>query len=275
MAADIIQLKQVTVGYPVRGGLFSRVRGYSKVLQAVDLAIPRGKTLGLVGESGCGKTTLGRALLGLVPVQSGEILYFPKQESGGSPVSLHELNEASFRPLRQKLQIVFQDPFSSLNPRLQVEEILTEGYRYHFPGKTAAERREACLAVLERVGLSRSSLDRYPHEFSGGQRQRISIARALILEPDFVVCDECVSALDVSIQAQIINLLIDLQEELGLSYLFISHDLAVVRHISHNIAVIDAGKIVEYGPASEVADRPRHEYTRKLIAAVPSLEPAL
>ncbi len=273
MSTDLISVRNLSVGYPVRGGLFARVRTYSQVLRNVDARIPRGKTLGLVGESGCGKTTFGRALLGLVPAQSGEIFYNPP-ETGAEPIALHTLDETRFRPLRKKLQIVFQDPFSSLNPRMRVEEILGEGYRTHFRTRSAAERRDACLEALDRVGLARSSLDRYPHEFSGGQRQRISIARALILEPEFIVCDECVSALDVSIQAQIINLLIDLQESLGLSYLFISHDLAVVQHISHEIAVMDGGRIVEVGPAEQVIGSPAHEYTRKLIAAVPSLEPA-
>lgn len=267
----LIRIEGLSVGFPVRGGVFQAIRSIHTVLKDIDLAIPAGKTLGLVGESGCGKTTLGRAILGLVPVQKGSI-YF---QAAAGVLELTSLPERKFRPLRKKLQMVFQDPFSSLNQRMTVRQILTEPLRYHFKSEGHRGWEKRCAQALENVGMSSNSLSRYPHEFSGGQRQRISIARALILEPQCIVCDECVSALDVSIQAQIINLLIDLQERFKLTYLFISHDLSVVRHISHDIAVIKDGVIVEKGPALEVADRPSHEYTKRLLAALPSLRPAV
>lgn len=269
----IIEIKSLHVGFPIRSGIFQRIRDWNRVLVDINLTIARGQTLGLVGESGCGKTTLGRAILGLVAIQQGEILY--RSGKLEKSVELTKLPEKAFRPLRKNLQIVFQDPYSSLNPRMMVEQILTEALRCHFPGPGKEGWRKKCLETLDHVGLARDSMRKYPHEFSGGQRQRISIARALALEPEFIVCDECVSALDVSIQAQIINLLIDLQNQFGLSYLFISHDLSVVRHISHEIAVIDHGRIVEKGPADQVSESPSHDYTKKLISAVPSLVPAM
>ncbi|MCE9599960.1 MAG: ATP-binding cassette domain-containing protein [Spirochaetia bacterium] len=270
--AHFLTLDSVRVGFPIQKGLFRRTHGHKIVLDNVSFNIPRGQTVGLVGESGSGKTTVGRAILNLVPVLSGGIRYYPAPDVNNFMV-LGGLREKQFRSLRQKLQIIFQDPYSSLNPRLRVGDILMEGLRVHFVKLTPLERRRKCAETLERVGLSDASMDRFPHEFSGGQRQRVSIARALVLDPEFVVCDECVSALDVSIQAQILNLLRDLQAERGLTYLFISHDLSVVRHISHEICVLNGGRIVEQGETAKVMANPQHQYTRTLIAALPSLVP--
>jgi oligopeptide/dipeptide ABC transporter ATP-binding protein len=241
--------------------------GTSDLLRAVDgvsLAIAAGETLGLVGESGCGKTTLGRTILRLIPPTSGKVLF--------DGIDLLGLDNQELRAIRRRMQIIFQDPFSSLNPRMTVEAIVSEGMRIHCLAR-GGELRERAAAILERVGLPAEALTRYPHEFSGGQRQRVGIARALSVEPEFVVCDEPVSALDVSIQAQVLNLLIDLREALGLSYLFISHDLSVVRHISDRVAVMYLGRIVETGPSRSLFENPRHPYTRALISAVPVPEP--
>jgi ABC-type oligopeptide transport system ATPase subunit len=268
---DLIRIRELTVGFPIRRGLFNRVGGFRTVLNNIGLVIRRGETLGLVGESGSGKTTLGRAVLGLTPVQSGSIEY----GVGGRTIRLNDLKEREFRPLRKRLQIVFQDPYSSLNPRLTVRDLLLESIRHHFPGETTEQLIRRCEAALDKTGVPSGAMDRFPHEFSGGQRQRISIARAIASEPEFIVLDECVSALDVSIQAQILNLLSDFQKEFGLSYLFISHDIAVVRYISHTIAVIHDGEIVETGAADRVTSNPAHEYTKTLIASIPSLKPAV
>lgn len=260
----MLQVENLTISFPVMRGLFFRRE--EKRVTAVDdvsFSVPQGKTVGLVGESGSGKTTIARALVKLQEATAGKILY------AGQDIA--PLSQAAFLPLRKEIQMIFQDPYGSLNPRLTIAQTLTEPMEIHFPNRSAADRRERAAALLTKVGLSPDSLGRRPREFSGGQRQRIGIARALAVEPRFIICDESVSALDVSIQAQIINLLQDLQEELGLTYLFIGHDLAVVEHISDEILVLHHGRLVESGPAEQVCGQPRHEYTQRLLAAVPSL----
>jgi oligopeptide transport system ATP-binding protein len=250
---------------------FSLGRGFfggkGEVLRAVDgvsFEIARGETLGLVGESGCGKTTLGRVLLRLLPLTSGSVLF--------DGIDLSRIDSRALRALRRRMQIIFQDPFSSLNPRMTVEAIVSEGIRI-FRLARGTEAVGKVLAILEKVGLPADALHRYPHEFSGGQRQRIGIARALAIDPDFVVCDEPVSALDVSVQAQVLNLLIDLKDSMGLSYLFISHDLSVVKHIADRVAVMYLGRVVEMGETDSLFGDPRHPYTRALISAVPLPDP--
>lgn len=259
----LVEVEDLFVQFPVRGGYFRRVVDHVRAVDGVSFAIPTGKTVGLVGESGSGKTTIGRAIAGLVGITRGRVLY------GGREIS--RLGRRALFPFRKSIQTVFQDPLNSLNPRMSVAQILGEPLDIHFPGMSPDDRRERCLELLARVGLEGDHLKRFPHEFSGGQRQRIGIARALAPEPEFLICDEPVSALDVSVQAQIVNLLQDLQQELQLTYLFIAHDLAVVEHVSDYVLVINAGKIVEKAPAEEIYRAPRHEYTRRLLAAVPSL----
>jgi len=259
----LVEVEDLCVHFPVRGGFFRRVIDHVKAVDDVSFAIPPGKTVGLVGESGSGKSTIGRAIAGLVGITRGRVLY------GGREIS--RLGRRELFPYRKCIQTVFQDPFNSLNPRMNVAAILGEPLEIHFPELSSDDRRERCLDLLVRVGLEPDHLNRFPHEFSGGQRQRIGIARALAPEPEFLICDEPVSALDVSVQAQIVNLLQDLQQELQLTYLFIAHDLAVVEHVSDYVLVINAGKIVEQAPAEEIYRAPRHEYTRRLLAAVPSL----
>ena len=260
----MLHVEHLTISFPVMRGLFFR-REERRVtaVDDVSFAVPKGKTVGLVGESGSGKTTLARALVKLQATSSGRILYQGRD--------IAPMDESTFRPLRKEIQMVFQDPFGSLNPRLTIAQTLTEPMVIHFPQQSAAERKDQAAALLRKVGLSPDHLGRRPREFSGGQRQRIGIARALAVQPQFIICDEAVSALDVSIQAQIVNLLQDLQEELGLTYLFIGHDLAVVEHISDHILVLHRGRLVESGPAAQICQDPQHDYTRRLLAAVPTL----
>jgi peptide/nickel transport system ATP-binding protein/oligopeptide transport system ATP-binding protein len=263
----LLRVEQLKVYFPILGGIFRRKIGEVKAVDDVSFTVGRGQTVGLVGESGSGKTTVGRAIIRLTDPTAGTIYY------GDTAVS--KLQAAAFRPYRKKIQIIFQDPYNSLNPRLSIFEIIGEALEIHFPQMTRADRRERVAGLLDKVGLKRAHLDRYPHEFSGGQRQRVGIARALAVNPEFIVCDEPVSALDVSVQAQIVNLLQDLQEELGLTYLFIAHDLAVVEHISDFVLVMNQGKIVEAASAEAIYENPQHDYTRKLLSAVPVLRTAV
>ncbi len=255
----LLQVKNLRVWFPVKKGLFARTTGHVKAVDDIDLAIAGGTTVGLVGESGSGKTTLGRAVIGLQAINDGSIV-FEDTEIGG-------LNKRRLKPWRRNLQMIFQDPYSSLNPRMTVMDILTEGLQEH--GLLDTPKRDKAVQLLEEVELRADMANRYPFEFSGGERQRISIARALSLEPKFIVCDEAVSALDVTIQAQIIELLRRLQARYGIAYLFISHDLSVVRQLSGQILVMHQGKIVERGRTDDVIFNPQHEYTRTLLDAVP------
>jgi peptide/nickel transport system ATP-binding protein len=250
--------------YPVGGGFFGRGTQAVRALDGVDLDIRAGETLGVVGESGCGKSTLGRSLLRLIEPTAGEVRFDGRDVLALPP--------AEMRRMRRSMQIIFQDPYASLNPRMRVGAIVAEGIEVHDLAR-GAEKRRRVEALLAQVGLSAEHYDRYPHEFSGGQRQRIGIARALAVGPRFIVADEPVSALDLSIQAQVLNLLSDLQQQMGLAYLFISHDLRVVEHISHRVAVMYLGRIVEQAPRETLYANPRHPYTRALLSAVPIPDP--
>jgi oligopeptide/dipeptide ABC transporter ATP-binding protein len=261
---SLLRVESLKKYFPVRAGIFARTRDYVKAVDDVNLHVYAGETLGLVGESGCGKTTLGRTILRLMPPTEGRVFF------DGLPLEL--LSESELRVIRKDMQIIFQDPFGSLNPRMNIENIVGEPMTVHKIAE-GKRRRELVVQLLDRVGLSEEHIERYPHEFSGGQRQRIGIARSLALNPRFIVCDEAVSALDVSIQAQIINLLRDLQREYGISYLFIAHDLRVVEFISHRVAVMYLGKIVELTTSEELYRSPRHPYTVALMSAIPVPDP--
>ncbi|HTB84338.1 MAG TPA: dipeptide ABC transporter ATP-binding protein [Candidatus Sulfotelmatobacter sp.] len=262
---SLLEVKNLKVHFPVKGGLFSGGRETVKAVDGVSFQIAAGETLGLVGESGCGKSTLGRAIMRLAEPTAGEIFL------GGQDIT--RLSNSQLRPLRRKFQMIFQDPFGSLNPRLTVADIVGEALDIHGLTDSRPAREKRIAELLKSVGLDAAYAQRYPHEFSGGQRQRIGIARALAVEPELIICDEPVSALDVSVQAQIINLLHDLQQQRGLAYLFIAHDLAVVEHISHRVMVMYLGKIVEQAEAKEIIRAPRHPYTQALISAVPEVNP--
>lgn len=261
----LLNVEDLQKYFPIRTGLLGRVRQHVRAVDRISFQIQPGETLGLVGESGCGKTTVGRSILRLIEPTAGKVFF---HDADVLKLKKHEL-----RTLRRKMQIVFQDPYSSLNPRRVILDIVGEGLKEHRLVTTRRELEERVVTILESVGLSSQILYRYPHEFSGGQRQRIAIARAISLQPELIVCDEAVSALDVSIQAQIINLLMELRERLNIAYLFISHDLAVVKHISHRVAVMYLGQIVESAPTEHLFSYAKHPYTQALLSAVPIPDP--
>ena len=261
---NLLEVQNLKVHFPVKRGMFGGARQFVQAVDDVSFSIAPGETLGLVGESGCGKTTLGRAIVRLVEPTAGRVVF------EGEDVAA--MSGGKLRERRRKFQMIFQDPFSSLNPRLTVEDIIGEAIDIHGLAESAAARRARISDLLKAVGLDAAYAQRYPHEFSGGQRQRIGIARALAVEPKLIVCDEPVSALDVSVQAQVINLLQDLQQKHGIAYLFIAHDLAVVEHISRRVMVMYLGKVVELADAKEIIRAPKHPYTQALISAVPEVD---
>jgi oligopeptide/dipeptide ABC transporter ATP-binding protein len=264
-ADELVRVDNLVKYFPVRGsGLISRTIAHVQAVDGVSLSIPRGKTLGLVGETGCGKSTLARCIAGLIPATSGKV-YFEGRD-------ITNLPRRAMQPIRREIQMIFQDPYGSLNPRRRVGSIIGDPYAVH---KTAsgAQRKKSVQELMERVGLNPEHYNRFPAEFSGGQRQRIGVARALALRPKLIICDEPVSALDVSIQAQVLNLLADLQADFGLSYLFIAHDLEVVRHVSDTVTVMYLGRVAEQGPGNNVYEHPRHPYTAALLSAAPAADP--
>ena len=262
MSNKLIEVNNLKKYFPVRRSSIIGKNKYLKAVDGVSFYIKEGETFGLVGESGCGKSTTGRSIIRLFDVTEGEILYKGKD--------IAKLNERELKPYRRKIQVIFQDPYASLNPSLTVEDLISEPLNVYNIGDKK-ERKEKVLKLLEKVGLGKEHIYRYPHEFSGGQRQRIGIARALSIDPEFVLCDEPISALDVSIQAQVVNMLEDLQKEMGLTYLFIAHDLSMVRHLSHRIGVMYLGKLIETGSSDEIYEHPAHPYTQALLSSV--LEP--
>jgi len=260
---NILETRNLKKYFPIKSGVFSRTVNNVKAVDGVDLSIEKGTTLGLVGESGCGKSTYGKTIIKLLDPTEGQIFF--------NDSDITNLNTADVRPLRKDMQMIFQNPYGSLNPRMNVESLVTEGMDIHNL-HNKQDRRDVAIDLLEKVGLEEYTLNKYPHEFSGGQRQRIAIARALAVKPLFIVCDEPVSALDVSVQAQIVNLLQSLQNEFDLTYLFISHDLRVVKHISDMVAVMYLGKIVEIASSDEIYENPLHPYTKILISAIPDIK---
>ena len=261
MSRPLLEVNNLKKYFLVRRGLFGATAGLVHAVDGVSFHINRSETLSLVGESGCGKSTVGKAVLRLFDITAGQVILDGQR--------IDDLAAATLRPLRRRVQVVFQDPFSSLNPRLRVRDILAEPIRNFALAKSTADLNDRVHGLLDRVGLPRDAATRFPHEFSGGQRQRIGIARALAAQPDLIVCDEAVSALDVSVKAQIVNLLQHLQQELGLALLFISHDLAIVEHMTHRVAVMYLGKIVETAPSRRIFAAPQHPYTKALLSAVP------
>ena len=270
LAPNILEVRNLCKHFPVYSkGLIARHIDTVRAVDDVSFNLPRGRTLGLVGESGCGKTTCARTILRAMEPTSGEVRFYP---DSGKTFELSSVGASQLKALRKEMQMIFQDPMASLNPRMTIEQIVGEPLLIHKMG-SREKRREKVARILDRVGLDAEHMERYPHAFSGGQRQRVGIARALILNPSLVVCDEAVSALDVSVQAQVINLLQELQEEFNLTYIFVSHDLSVVRHISDEIAVMYFGRLVEFGPSESVFNNPGHPYTRSLLSAVPYPDP--
>ncbi len=261
----LVATEKLAKYFAVRKGMFSRAPALVRAVEGVSIRVRKGETLGLVGESGCGKSTLGRLILRLIEPTYGRIVF------EGNDIA--HLSASELRPLRRRMQIIFQDPYSSLNPRMNVRQIVGEAIQIHKLAANKADEEAMVADLLKKVGLRPEMMTRFPHEFSGGQRQRIGIARALAVKPDFIVCDEPISALDVSIQAQIVNLLLDLQDELGVAFLFISHDLKVVEHMSHRVAVMYLGRIVEQASAESLYAAPMHPYTRALLSAVPVPDP--
>lgn len=259
----LLEVKNLEVNFTVSSNLLSRKKDVIKAVDGVSFKVNRGTTVGLVGESGSGKTTIGRSLVRLTSITSGEIYY--------NGVELTRLSDKEFFPYRKKIQMIFQDPFNSLNPRMTLFNIIAEPLEIHFPKLNRRRKKDRVAELLAMVNLDPSFMSRYPHEFSGGQRQRIGIARSLAVEPEFIICDEPVSALDVSVQAQIVNLLQDIQEQLGLTYLFIAHDLAVIEHISDQVLVMTGGKIVEQANAEMIYKDPKHSYTKQLLEAIPEI----
>ncbi|SJZ30545.1 peptide/nickel transport system ATP-binding protein [Enhydrobacter aerosaccus] len=266
MSRPLLEVNDLKKYFPIKGGLLGGIKAQVHAVDGVSFHVSRGETLSLVGESGCGKSTVGRAILGLFDITAGQVVLDGKR--------IDQLSARVLRPLRRRMQVVFQDPFSSLNPRMKVRDIIAEPVRNFGLATSKADLEHKIRAVAELVRLPQDALGRWPHEFSGGQRQRIGIARALAAEPDLIICDEAVSALDVSVKAQIVNLLQELQKQLGLALLFISHDLAVVEHMTHRVAVMYLGRIVEMAPKREIFAAPRHPYTSALLSAVPVPEPA-
>ncbi len=264
-STGLLSVRDLKTYFPIRSGLLQRTIGHQKAVDGVSFDVMPGETLGLVGESGCGKTTVGRTILRLIPASGGTVTFDGQDVLAARPGAL--------RQLRRQMQIIFQDPGGSLNPRMRIASIISEPLLVHNIVTDRDQLRHAVEEILQRCGMPKAAADRYPHEFSGGQKQRIGIARALSLKPRFIVCDEPTSALDVSIQAQILNLLSDLQTEFNLSYLFISHDMAVIQHMCRRIAVMYKGKIVETGTRDEIINTPRHRYTQSLLSAVPEPDP--